>query len=302
MNATQILQYAALTWMLLWSCAANVSAVDLPAPVSFNSSAGRGDGLFVTVRCRDKDALLFGIDTGMPVTVLDRSLEGILGKCVYTNVTRYEWFSSTETHVYQAANLFLGQTRLTTGKWVRTDDLRRFQAGSPSRGRQLSGVLGMDCLQNYCVQLDFDTGKVRFFDPERLKTNSLGKAFPLTFVQGGRWRVAGTLVGTEGNSWIDTGDPNDGCLITNLFADMVRAHEGITVHHFNTPSGNPMTAVKITEGSFGGFTYTNLNIGENPTENIIGLRFLARNLVTFNFPKSVMYLKQNRIGPLEQEK
>jgi hypothetical protein len=29
----------------------------------------------------------------------------------------------------------------------------------------------------------------------------------------------------------------------------------------------------------------------------MGLRFLARHLVTFNFPKRTMYLKQTRTGP-----
>src|SRR5207244_13623223 len=35
---------------------------------------------------------------------------------------------------------------------------------------------------------------------------------------------------------------------------------------------------------------------------ILGLRFLARHLVTFDFPKRTMYLKQTSIGPLPDEK
>lgn len=54
-----------------------------------------------------------------------------------------------------------------------------------------------------------------------------------------------------------------------------------------------------------GATYTNLLIGNGGTDvsrgngqNLIGLGFLSRHLVTFDFPTRVMYLKQTSIGPL----
>jgi hypothetical protein len=55
-------------------------------------------------------------------------------------------------------------------------------------------------------------------------------------------------------------------------------------------------------------TYTNLLIGNGGTDfstgnggNLIGLGFLARHLVTFDFPARTLYLKQTRIGPLADE-
>ncbi len=42
----------------------------------------------------------------------------------------------------------------------------------------------------------------------------------------------------------------------------------------------------------------NLRLGESSGGNTIGLRFLARHLVTFNFPKRMMYLKRTSVGPL----
>jgi hypothetical protein len=52
---------------------------------------------------------------------------------------------------------------------------------------------------------------------------------------------------------------------------------------------------------FGGETYTNVSIAENVVkrwrhENLIGLQFFARNLVTFDFPKRIMYLKPESVG------
>ena len=51
----------------------------------------------------------------------------------------------------------------------------------------------------------------------------------------------------------------------------------------------------ITNGIFGGYNYTNLCLG-NGQANELGLGFLSRNLVTFDFPKRWMYLKPERTG------
>jgi hypothetical protein len=46
-------------------------------------------------------------------------------------------------------------------------------------------------------------------------------------------------------------------------------------------------------------TYTNLIVGVEEQANLLGLRFLARHLVTLDFPNKRLYLKQTRAGPLE---
>ncbi|TMP97794.1 MAG: hypothetical protein E6L09_12645 [Verrucomicrobia bacterium] len=38
-----------------------------------------------------------------------------------------------------------------------------------------------------------------------------------------------------------------------------------------------------------------------PLPNLIGLQFLARHLVTLNFPKRMMYLKRTSVGPLTDD-
>src|SRR2546430_314990 len=70
---------------------------------------------------------------------------------------------------YKAPELYLGGIQLRIGKKVSTID---WNGGA--------GILGMDCLQHYCIQLDFAAGKLRFLDPEHLKTEDLGQAFPIT--------------------------------------------------------------------------------------------------------------------------
>jgi len=51
----------------------------------------------------------------------------------------------------------------------------------------------------------------------------------------------------------------------------------------------------------GGESYSKLDLHGGGDNNLLGLSLLARHLVTFNFPKRVMYLKRTAIGPLEKD-
>ena len=50
-----------------------------------------------------------------------------------------------------------------------------------------------------------------------------------------------------------------------------------------------------------GDTYTNLVVGQGTNANILGLRFLARHLVTLDFPNRTMYLQRTSVRPLPQK-
>jgi hypothetical protein len=73
-----------------------------------------------------------------------------------------------------------------------------------------------------------------------------------------------------------------------------------------TGAGDVVPTAIFAWAFFDGNTYTNLVYAGNPNllwpaENWIGLRFLARHLVTFNFPKRTLYLRQRSVGPLASE-
>jgi len=58
--------------MLLCSCVSQDSQrPPLPNEIDLNRGAGQGDMLLVTLRLQDGEKLLFGMDTGAPVTLLD---------------------------------------------------------------------------------------------------------------------------------------------------------------------------------------------------------------------------------------
>src|SRR5512142_1370683 len=66
--------------LLLNSCAtkppsaATTGLPPLPADVTMNENAGRGGHLFVTLRLESGEELPAFVDTGSPMTVLDKSL------------------------------------------------------------------------------------------------------------------------------------------------------------------------------------------------------------------------------------
>ncbi len=62
------------------------------------------------------------------------------------------------------------------------------------------------------------------------------------------------------------------------------------VRQFPSGEGQPVVEAGFPQGAFGGETYTKLII-DSANHNFLGLRFLARHVVTLNFPKHTMYLR-----------
>lgn len=292
-----------LSLLLLCSCATTphpssiVPASELPADVTINKDAGRGNLMFVTLRLESGEELPFIVDTGASATLFDKSLESKLGKSL-GGTTLSHWGNQTKSEVYAAPKLHLENTLLLTGSHVFTWDFKQL---SSQAGRPIMGILGMDCLRHYCIQLDFETWKMRFLDSDHLDTAHLGNAIPLAITgeQGGRPFIhQGSIVGDAGtNLMIDTGYRNDGAVESGAFQREVREQrlqaDGSAIN------GQHSGRVWFSKSVWNGETYTNVLIGADA--NLIGLRFLARHLVTFNFPKQTMYLKQTSVGPLVDE-
>lgn len=254
----------------------------LPPEVSINHGAGRGDCLYLKLRVENEKDLLFVVDTGFSYTVLDKSLEPVLSKRLGTRPIWYGAFGVRAGGLYAAPRLYVGNTRLQTGHRVVTDDLR-LRLRNPLAGRPIMGILGMDCLRHYCIQLDFADGKMRFLDPDHLDTTNLGKAFHLTSFFGDV-NVQTEFCGRKDERFkLDTGAPNDFFLSKRLFQRQLK------------------------QQTFGGENYRNVAFLKCPAgiwfghQSLLGLRFLARHLVTFNFPEKTMYLQRQSVGPLLME-
>jgi hypothetical protein len=254
------------TFVLLLCARALCSA--LPADIVMNPEAGRGGQLNITIRLADGQQLPVLVDTGANATVLDKSLEPKLGKRLGKGLAS-GWGAKGTADLYAAPKLYLGNVPLMTGARVWT-------AGGDSK--KTSGILGMDCLKHYCVQFDFQARTMRFLDSHHLDTANLGDAFPLIFKNNLPYIHHANLIdGTGANLLVDLGCHVDAMEPKTPFNGLGEF---------------------LPECVWNGQTYTNLSIAAVDHANVLGIGFLARHLVTLDFPNHVMYLKPITAGPL----
>jgi hypothetical protein len=283
--------------LLLCSCAAaKPTHSQLPADVAFDRDAGRGGWVIVTLQLENGEQLPFLLDTGAPWTFFDKSREPKLGKRLDSG-TAWNFGTKRESGVYATPKLYLGGTLLTmTGTNVGTLDNKQI---STKAGRPIMGILGMDVLEHYCIQLDFAARKMRFLDDERANRKGWGKPFPLTARGDGCLLASENLAGVKGaSSLIDTGCDGDGWLMPDLFQQWT--------NHANPPAPGQACS---PNGVLGGVTYPDIWLDRldakamvrdetNIQYNGIGLHFLARHLVTLDFPNHTLYLKRTSRLPL----
>jgi hypothetical protein len=273
--------------------AAPVAAAARPADVVMNPDAGKSQWLFVTLRMEDGTELPFFVDTGATVSCVDKSLAPKLGARLATFKGKH-YDDIVEGGMYATPKLYLGGVPLETGGMIAALDL----ADPASKaGRPIMGILGMDCLRHYCIQLDFEAERMRFLDPGSAEA-AWGEAIPVTFPHGVSFvHRRGLMEGTAEEVLIDTGNVHDGDVELAFFREKVR--ERVLLVKADRVDGKEPRKAWLPRCEWDGAEYTSLQMGSGV--NSIGLRFLARHLVTLNFPKQVMYLKRTSTGPLRDE-
>lgn len=271
------------------------ASADSPGPKQcaealFNRTAGRGDHLFVRLRLEDGRELPFMVDTGAPTTVLDTSLEPGLGKVLGTNIVEQGWGGYRTNHIFDAPRLYLGDVELRRGNRISVNDVRSTYPAM--------GILARDYLRHCRVQLDFSQCKISLLTPEQLQTNISGDTLQFSL------DIGTNLLGKSGRTMADTGDYQDGALDAKTFQIQLQAQSrGPSTQKWADASDKHHRQLHLPEITFENHTYTNLVLGDcafssDPKMNLIGLRFLARHLVIFDFPNNRVYLKQNSVGPL----
>jgi hypothetical protein len=285
--------------IVLCSCATrDAIRPSLPADTFFNKEAGRSQWIYLTLHLANGKELLFIVDTGAPGTVLDKSLEPILGKCLGKRNIYYPFFGKVTVNMYDAPKLYLGGTQLLMGNRIYTDDLGRLPSDRP-----LMGILGMDCLRHYCIQLDFAANRMCFLDPDHPGNENSCEIFPLAFSDGRPWIYTNFFGHSNSYYGVDTGCPIDVALKPKRFEQELRTLREQTSDQANFSVQMEMSAgllvnvVLFPEIVLKGEAYTNFMLGDCPDQNLLGLRFLSRHQATLNFPKRTMYLQRSNGKP-----
>jgi hypothetical protein len=272
-----------LGWMLLVSVGLRVfwpahaqSRFEAPIELTMNESAGRWSWVVLKLRLEGGEEIPVTLSTAASLSVLDKSYEARLGrpwgKRKYETVFMGVPKTKTATE-FKAPEVTIEGRAFPLGRVV-TEDLSR-EVYAPA----IKGLLGMDALMNYCVQLDFEANRIRLMRSGEAQ-GDLGQVYSMVWEKG----LPGIRAEALG------GEPNSVVMI-----DTTYDADGVTKAR---PFGRSFEWNQIR---WGGATYTNLVVGRASGRelNCLGLDFLARHLVTLDFPAQQVYLKQRSVGPLE---
>lgn len=260
----------------------------LPDEVSIAPDAGRGGWVVVNLRLESGEELPFVVDSGTSGTIIDKSWAPKLGKP--TGESEYtHWGVKSRAYSYAAPKFYLGGARLLmTGSNVTALDLNK---DLPESGHPIMGILGMDVLRHYCLQIDFSADKLRFLDSQHADKSKWGKAFPIVWLNShdARPAVAQNLLGLRGpHSLIDTGFNSGGWLMPGYYLRWTNRAVVPRPGEARSPNAR-----------FAGEGYPLVSIARQAVESDgIGLRFLARHLVTLDFPGRKLYLARTSVLPL----
>lgn len=252
-----------------------------------NDTAGRGDCLIVTLRLQDGKELPLMLDTGTSGTYLDQSLAPKLGKSLGT-MRSQSWGVVSTLKMYAPPRLYLGGEPLILTNPIAVYGAKR---DFSYESQPVMGILGMDVLRHYCVQFDFRAGRVRLLDDKTEDKSRWGQAFPIVPLNArdDRPSVAYNLLGLAGpHSLIDSGYQDDGWLMPRYFQQWT-----------NNAVLPPPGEARSPNGFFDAQKYPLVVLDKQNVESDgIGLRFLARHLVTLDFPNHTLYLKRESVVPL----
>ena len=256
--------------------------------------------IFVPVRF-DEEQYLFCLDTGSTTTIFDVSLKNRLGKRIlWPKKGKAAFGKPFKVEYFPAPQAYLGPLNLKDCTIIGVVDL---ELVSSALARKAHGIIGMDFLKKYVVQIDFDNRTVLFieskrdvgilplFGPAKNEHPEWGQPLSIKYqFLCGLPLVKGRIVNDiPVNFMVDTGHviPQvDGDLKSRIFKKVCSKIELETKEGFNR-------AAVIDKFSIGSFEYRDAVFYES-NDSSLGMGFLHRHLVTFDFPNQKMYLKKGR--------
>ena len=239
---------------------------------------------------------LFIMDTGATITVFDKSLKKYLGKEKrYMPIFSHD--KAAKVKIYDIPESFVGQMKLNCEE-VCCMDLTLF---SLIYGKKIRGIVGMNFLKHHVIRLDYDQGKVFFFKSNTNSKSELGQEFNLEFISGYPYFKIPCIDITlfddiKVKFKIDTGKNGSISLNRDDFKRLISKEQmNKTTSLYGTISGLlESDSVRCKNFSIEPLGEQDVIIDSNPLHNLIGMRYLSRYLVTFDFPNSKVYLKKGK--------
>jgi len=256
--------------------------------------AAQADFIFLPVAVRGQ-TFRFIVDTGSTRSIFNGRLRHLLGEPRGTaRVATVAGIEEIEQFEAPATKLGKLEISYDRGQVYCQDFGDAFRCPA----KPIDGVLGIDALKAFVVSIDFDEGKLQVLDsvgPEA------GERVPLIwhkqrgFLEG-PFALA-TLAGHSHREFlIDTGahSRNSGGVEARFFDWLSDNGDLDWLGHTGISSLSKTASVqqgRVKSIAVGGFEYRGAAF-DRMKKNSLGLGFLCRFKVTFDFPNSVMYLRK----------
>jgi Aspartyl protease/PDZ domain len=249
--------------------------------------------VLVPVRLGSKD-YQFILDTGATRSVFDTVFRARMGPHVRTEISGTPR-GETKVELYSPPDAQLGCLPLSKSPAI-CCDLAPFRESS---GYDVRGFLGMDFLKDWIVCFDFDDGRVDFLSPKTPRSSSWGDPIGFNYDATGLVRVSARLGKNDETLFlIDTGmwGRGSGDLEESLFSRLVDsgvARATGTAWATTIVGQSASRAARLSQFSLHSFRHENLRFTSGKA-NSLGLHYLSRFRVTFDFPNKLIYLAKGK--------
>jgi len=261
-------------------------------------------GVFLPINI-DGQECSFLFDTGASFVVLDKSFRHLLGKPLSLKEaegrTGIEFSSKyiitpngkIKLEMFQGIPLKLGHLQVANRFPYILADL---QALWPFSGEKFCGILGMSFLHQFRWDIDFNEGKIKGFVGSEPYMGKYTARTPILWSRAHIPEVAVNLQGKQVPFDIDTGDNGSGRIRKESLV-FLKSHsqilasqeqEVVTVSSLSVSKEHRLRSLR-----FANVVYPKVVMQES-RQNALGLQFLKRHDIVFDFPFNMLYVKHHK--------
>lgn len=273
------------------SFAAEPASTQSSAPEEF--AVGRDGRVLLLPLQLDQRTMMFCLDTGAAITAFDVSLRTELGNR-QTDVVLGTSAGTLKAEQFASPVAYIGPWSLN--KMVKSVTCVDLQALRYASGEQIYGVLGMDFLRHFAIEIDFDAGKVRLWKSAPSEWRRVGTRHALKFSHDGCPYIVAKLPSDE-QEWfaLDTG-ANNSTVRSDLFRTLVeQEHLIIGTTYVAQTAGGKIEGKSgyLSQLRLGDFSHERLRM-DSDIVSILGLRYLSRYKLRLDLPGGEAFLDRGQ--------
>ena len=275
---------------------------------SFNTES---TGIFLPVKV-DGEECSFLFDTGASFVVLDKSFRHLMRKPLSLKEAEARTgikFASkhiqtpngeVRLEMFKSFPLRLGKLQIANRFPYLLADL---QALWPFSGEKFCGILGISFLHQFRWEIDFDEGRIKAYIGAEPYMQDYSARTPIFWSKARIPQVAVNFQGKEIAFDIDTGDNGSGRIRKENLIFLQQRSQILASQKQEVVTVSSMSISKeyrLRSMRFANVLYPKVVMQES-SQNAIGLAFLKRHNIVFDFPFNMLYLQHHKDYALKQE-